>query len=101
MGEAERSVLNSNILIVDDLRENRDQVIAVLTAAGFRTLEASSGSRARSTARAMRPDTILIDIVMPVMPVVNGIELCRSLKSIPELSSIPVLMITAHAAEEN
>jgi CheY-like chemotaxis protein len=49
----------------------------------------------------MRPDTILIDIVMPVMPVVNGIELCRSLKSIPELSSIPVLMITAHAAEEN
>ena len=89
--------MNSTILIVDDLRPNLDHLGAVLTESGIRILEAESGTRALAIAQAIRPDAILIDIVMPEM---NGIDLCRSLKAIPELAEIPILLITAHTAEE-
>lgn len=59
--------MNSTILIVDDLRPNLDHLGAVLTESGIRILEAESGTRALAIAQAIRPDAILIDIVMPEM----------------------------------
>ena len=89
--------MKTTILIVDDLRENLDHLAMVLSEAGLEILEAESGTRALAIARTMHPDAILIDIVMPGM---DGIVLCRSLKAIPELAEIPILMITAVAGEE-
>ena len=89
--------MKPTILIVDDRRENLDHLAMVLSEAGLEILEAESGTRALAIAHTMHPDAILIDIVMPGM---NGIVLCRSLKAIPELAEIPILMITAVAGEE-
>ena len=89
--------MKPTILIVDDRRENLDHLAMVLSEAGLEILEAESGTRALAIAHTMHPDAILIDIVMPGM---DGIVLCRSLKAIPELAEIPILMITAVAGEE-
>ena len=61
-------------------------------------LPATSGSKALNFARARLPDLILLDVSMPEM---DGFEVCRCLKNMPELSNIPVLFITARTDTED
>ena len=61
-------------------------------------LAAYSGPEALELAKAERPDVILLDIMMPEM---NGIEVCRTLKADPDLSYIPVIMVTAKDQEQD
>ncbi len=85
-------VLKPKVLVVDDEGVNRELVRLVFEGAGCEVIEAENGLEAIEKAKKHKPDVILMDIIMPIM---NGIEACRRLKSDPETFNIPVVMVTA------
>jgi CheY-like chemotaxis protein len=87
----------SHVLVVDDTEDIRRLVIARLELAGFATSEAADGSTALERAAAMSPDVILLDWVMPGL---DGIEVCRRLKSDPATAAIPVYLLTGRTLPE-
>jgi DNA-binding response OmpR family regulator len=80
------------ILVVDDNETNRDILVARLEANGYATLQASDGEAALAVASRERPDLILLDVMMPRL---DGIEVCRRLKSDPALPFMPIILVTA------
>ncbi len=81
-----------SILIVDDTPANLSQLSEILTSAGYRTRPAQDGEMALKAVTAAPPDLILLDIKMPVM---NGYEVCKRIKSNPNLKEIPIIFISA------
>lgn len=83
----------SKVLIVDDNVQNRELLVAyVEEIPNVRTIEAANGIEALAKVVEVRPDLVLLDIMMPKM---SGFEVCRRLKSDPTTRGIPVLMVTA------
>ena len=80
------------ILIVDDKETNREILRTRLRAQGYELLEAADGEVALSIARQQHPDLILLDVLMPK---IDGIEVCRRLKSDTDLPFIPIVLVTA------
>jgi CheY-like chemotaxis protein/anti-sigma regulatory factor (Ser/Thr protein kinase) len=85
------------VLAVDDSKENRD-FLAQLLEQHYRVLLAEDGKRAIEIARTERPDLILMDLSLPV---VDGWEATRTIKSDAALRHIPIIAVTAHAAKED
>lgn len=81
-------------MVVDDNRENIMLVRDVLEVADYDVVEALSGKRALNIVLDEQPDLILLDVNMPVM---NGFEVCRLLKSEEATHNIPVIMLTAQS----
>jgi EAL domain-containing protein (putative c-di-GMP-specific phosphodiesterase class I)/CheY-like chemotaxis protein len=79
------------ILVVDDDADVLSVVEAVLSSAGFDTMGAADGSEGIERAVLERPDLVLLDVLMPNL---SGWEVCATLRSLPETSSIPVVMLT-------
>src|SRR5256886_10194175 len=79
------------ILVTDDSSANRDLLSGQLSNLGFWTEAANNGEEAIRVARRLKPDLILMDVEMPVM---NGHDACKRLKSDPVTAEIPVLMMT-------
>jgi two-component system phosphate regulon response regulator PhoB len=86
----------SKVLIVDDERDLVSGIEFNLRQAGFETAVAHTGSEALAMARSSPPSIIVLDLMLPDLP---GTEVCRQLKQDAKLSSIPILMLTAKAAE--
>ena len=84
--------MTARVLVVDDLEPNVKLLEAKLRAEYFDVLTALSGQEAIDRAVAEQPDIILLDVMMPGM---DGFEACRIIKSTPETSHIPVVMVTA------
>jgi len=84
------------ILIVDDEPDLLELVRFNLTSAGFRVDTAASGSAALAALRRSPPDLLLLDLMLPD---IEGTELCRKIRAIPELAELPVIMLTAKAEE--
>jgi two-component system alkaline phosphatase synthesis response regulator PhoP len=84
------------VLIVEDEPHIRLSLEVLLDRAGYDTISATDGEEGLSLIRQRRPDVVLLDIMMPKR---NGYEVCRAVKSDPELQSIPVVMLTAKAQE--
>jgi len=84
----------STILIVEDNEMNRDMLSRRLVTRGFTVLIAIDGEEGIAVARANMPDMILMDMSLPV---VDGWEATRRLKSDDLLKHIPVIALTAHA----
>jgi signal transduction histidine kinase len=82
------------VLIVDDNKTNVELLSAKLGEDGYELVTASNGVEAVEKAISVRPDLILLDILMPRM---DGYEACRILKSRDETRYIPVVMLTARA----
>jgi two-component system cell cycle response regulator DivK len=82
------------ILIVDDFEDNRAMYAQFLTFSGFRVAEASNGKEALEKAGDLLPDLIVMDLSLPVM---DGWEATRRLKSDERTRRIPVLALTGHA----
>jgi DNA-binding response OmpR family regulator len=80
------------ILVVDDEAQVRALCAHALTEEGYQVLVARNGFDALQRAHETTPSLAIIDVVMPEM---DGIELCRSFRSSPELSSLPILFLTA------
>ncbi|MEI7645421.1 MAG: response regulator [Chloroflexales bacterium] len=82
----------STILLVDD----NPQILAILTdllrPLNYRLLCAQNGSEALDLAATHRPDLVLLDVMMPGM---SGFSVCQALRADPQLSKVPVIMITA------
>ena len=81
------------ILHVDDNEPQRYAVSRMLRRAGFKVLEAASGTEALEKAKEL-PDLVLLDVNLPDM---DGFEVCRRIKADPTTSKIPVLHLTATA----
>ena len=86
----------AKVLLVDDSDDFREFMRDVLT--DYQVIEAVNGQDAWQKIIEVRPDVILSDVMMPVM---DGIELCRMVKSNEETASIPFVMLTARLAAEH
>ncbi len=84
------------ILVVEDEKAVRDMIAFGLRRAGFDVHEAEDCRAARARMVDARPDLMLIDWMLPDM---SGLELTRSLKRSKDTEEIPVIMLTARAAE--
>lgn len=82
----------ARILVVDDALENRELLGAHLTHAGYDVLMAADGQEALAAVAAQTPDLILLDVMMPVL---DGYEVCRRLKSNEQTAFIPIVILTA------
>ena len=80
------------VLIVDDLKTDRDLIGKVVTDAGHHPEYAQDGDEAITRARALKPSLILMDVVMPRQ---DGFATCRKLKKEPETAGIPIVMVTS------
>jgi DNA-binding response OmpR family regulator len=88
--------MKPKILVVDDEPDALELVETNLRAAGFDVRNAANGTDALRQARAFAPALIVLDLMLPEM---DGLEVCRSLRRDPDLTAIPILMLTARASE--
>jgi len=84
------------ILVVDDEPEAIELVEFNLKQAGFSVASASHGAEALKKARSIHPNLIVLDVMLPQM---DGLEVCKMLRRDPTTESIPIIMLTAKAAE--
>lgn len=82
------------ILLVDDEEMNRDFLQRRLQKRGYEVITAVDGRDACTRVTDLRPDLILMDMMMPNM---DGLEATRSLRAVPETRHIPVIALTAQA----
>lgn len=88
--------MNSKILVVDDEPDALDVLGYKLKEAGFAPIFAQDGARAVTMARDERPALVVLDLMLPV---IDGLEVCKILRKDPGTSAIPILMLTARAGE--
>jgi CheY-like chemotaxis protein len=84
----------ARILLVEDNAENRDMLSRRLARKGYEIVVAVDGGEGLALAQSEKPDLILMDMSLPVM---DGWEATRRLKSMPDTGGIPVIALTAHA----
>jgi two-component system phosphate regulon response regulator PhoB len=84
------------ILVVDDEPEAVELVEFNLKQAGFSVLTAADGAEALSKARSSLPSLVVLDLMLPE---VDGLEVCKMLRRDPATAAIPIVMLTAKAAE--
>lgn len=84
------------VLVIDDNVDVRDYVKALLYGK-YTVIEASNGQEGIQQAMKYVPDVVICDVMMPVM---DGMECCRRLKSEVQTSHIPVMMLTAYTMDE-
>ncbi len=86
------------ILIVDDVPRNIQVLGAILNKKDYELAVAMNGQQALDTVAKIKPDLILLDVMMPVM---DGHEVCRRLKENESTKDIPVIFITAKTESED
>lgn len=89
MGERPR------ILLVEDEDNIAIAIEVLLNRAGYDLLRVSNGDQAIPNIRAQHPDLVVLDVTLPGC---SGYEVCQRLRNTPELSSIPVLMMSARVS---
>jgi two-component system phosphate regulon response regulator PhoB len=88
--------MKPKILMVDDEPEAVELVEFNLKQAGFDVATAADGAEALKKARAVSPAVILLDLMLPE---IDGLEVCKLLRRDPVTAGIPIIMLTAKAAE--
>ena len=87
----------SVILCIDDDRDVRNLLEKILTDAGYTVTAAGDGRQGLAEARKMRPDLILLDVMMPA---IDGFSVCSQLQANQETAYIPIIFLTALDGEE-
>lgn len=85
-----------SVLIVDDEQDVVDLLAYNLQRSGYKTVSAPDGPAALQKAREQQPSLIVLDLMLPGL---DGMEVCKRLKSDSKTASIPILMLTAKAEE--
>jgi DNA-binding response OmpR family regulator len=100
MGAASWNVsrMGEKILVVDDNRDNVEILRAFLESRGYVVSEAPDGRTALARVEEVKPDLVLLDVMMPGM---DGWQVCRTIKNHPELGSTRVVMVTAKGGFED
>ncbi len=83
----------TRVLIADDAGDQRALYVAPLALAGFVVDEAADGGEVIDIVARQRPDAIVLDLVMPVL---DGLEVCRRLKADDRTAAIPIIVLTGH-----
>lgn len=81
-----------SVLIVDDEQGTRDLLRLMLKSSGYDIFEAEDGLDALEKVKLIHPDVILLDVMMPNM---DGLEVCRHLRSQPSTATLPIIMVSA------
>ncbi|HUI31922.1 MAG TPA: response regulator [Candidatus Acidoferrales bacterium] len=84
------------ILVVEDNEEIAALLKFKLTHSGYQVVQAENGKAGLEVAKRSRPDLIILDVMMPIM---NGLEMMKALKSDEALKAIPVIILTALSNE--
>ena len=92
------SAHSKTVLIVDDTPANVAVVVDGLENHGFRVVVAQDGEEGLQRAALVKPDIVLLDVMMPLM---NGFEVCRRMKSIAGICDIPVIFMTSLTETED
>jgi len=82
------------ILVVEDQEDNRQILRDLLGSAGYELTEAENGEEAVAAVAKQRPDLILMDIQLPIM---DGYEATRRIRTNPDLKSVPIIAVTSYA----
>jgi two-component system cell cycle response regulator DivK len=86
--------MSKRILVVEDQEDNRQILRDLLGNAGYELTEAENGEEAIAAVAKQRPDLILMDIQLPVM---DGYEATRRIRTNPDLNSVPIIAVTSYA----
>ncbi|MEH2259573.1 MAG: ATP-binding protein [Nostoc sp.] len=86
------------VLVVDDRWENRSVLVSLLEPLGFAVIDVSNGREGLDKAQEIHPDLIITDLMMPEM---DGYEMLRQLRQIPELQNVPAIASSASVFESN
>jgi two-component system phosphate regulon response regulator PhoB len=86
----------ATILVVDDEEDIRELVELNLSREGYQVLCCETGEQALEQAGAKLPNLIILDLMLPG---VDGLEVCKKLRSDPKTESIPIVMLTAKGEE--
>src|SRR6266566_9638319 len=81
--------MKSRVLVVDDDPALAEMLTIVLRGEGFDTAVVADGTRALPALRELRPDLVLLDLMLPGM---NGIDVCKAIRG---ESGVPIVMLTA------
>ena len=80
------------VLVADDVPANRALLVELLGPLGFVLEEAADGAAMLAHARAVRPDLVIVDIVMPRL---DGLQATQQMRDTPGLEAVPVLLVSA------
>ena len=92
------SHMPSRILVVEDDPDIAELVARYLDKAGYVTTRVSSGREALDLVRQKPPDLVVLDLMLPQ---VDGLEVCRTLRANDKTAAIPIIMLTARAEESD
>jgi len=90
--------MTRKVLVVDDNPVSRELIREVLEDSGRRVLEAENGEEALKKIAEEKPDIVLLDIQLPIY---DGYEVLRRVRTILKLDKLPVLAVTAYAMKED
>jgi len=90
--------MSSTILLVEDEATLRDTLAYRLRHDGYQVVTAADGVQAVDAARKTRPDLIVLDLMLPGL---DGLEVCKQVRTMPETQSAPIIMLTARAEESD
>ncbi|MFN8383446.1 MAG: response regulator [Anaerolineales bacterium] len=85
-------------LVVDDEASSRATIEAMLLSENYELFFAENGAQALSMAGDIRPDIILLDVMMPGM---SGFEVCKKFRLMPNLTEVPIVLVTALDDQES
>lgn len=89
--ESEFVTSKGKVLVVDDTADNVTHLTALLENEGYQVESASDGSMGLTKVETFSPDVVLLDINMPIM---DGLEVCRTLRGRVETQLLPIVFIT-------
>lgn len=83
----------ATVLLVEDTEDNRQMMRRLLEMSGFQVVEAINGKEAVEVASQVRPQVILMDLSLPF---IDGLTATRQIRSLPGLSKVPIVAVSAH-----
>ena len=86
------------VLVVDDKAQNRKLFNGLLSGSGYQVVTAGGGAECLALLAGVRPDLVILDVMMPDM---DGFELCRRIRGETGLREMPILFVTAYPFPEN
>jgi CheY-like chemotaxis protein len=81
------------ILLVEDTEDNRQMMKKLLEMSGYQVVEATNGREAVEFAARFKPQIILMDLSLPF---IDGLAATRQIRSLPGLSDVPIIAVSAH-----
>lgn len=90
--------MSKTILVVDDEQDLLDLMEIILGGEGFNIITASNGQEAINKLKETIPDLVLLDVMMPIM---DGWQTLKNIKTTKETSHLPVVMVTAKIGDDD